>query len=470
MDFGMLPPEINSGRMYAGPGPGSMLTAAAAWDALAAQLRSTATSYSSVISGLTAGWRGPSSAAMAAAAAPYAAWMSATAAQAEQAAGQARAAAAAYEAAFTATVPPPVVAANRSQLAALKATNVLGQNTAAIAATEVQYADMWAQDAAAMYGYAGSSAAATQLTTFTPPPRTTDPSGLSGQAAAVAQATGTAPTNTQSAISQLMSATPRALQSSAAPAAAPPSSASSLATLLSQLNSSPLAMAAGDIEFVTKGLRPANDALLSTSLGLVIAARTTNDTATALSGETGILAGGLGSGTTALASAGSTNMAVSANVGGAGVVGAVSVPPSWAASTPTIRLAASLLQGTSASAAPAASAANTGSLVGQMGIGALAGGALGAALPRAVNITSVGGGERTGDGKQHGEKKNRTPEKLKRVLAEMSQDPDSLQHWYTDKAHLDGLLEKLAKKPGYHAVHLSSADKPDPPQPTARWG
>ncbi|HEY4792642.1 MAG TPA: PPE domain-containing protein, partial [Mycobacterium sp.] len=28
MDFALLPPEINSGRMYAGPGSGSMMTAA----------------------------------------------------------------------------------------------------------------------------------------------------------------------------------------------------------------------------------------------------------------------------------------------------------------------------------------------------------------------------------------------------------------------------------------------------------
>ena len=31
MDFAILPPEINSGRMYAGPGSGRMLAAAAAW-------------------------------------------------------------------------------------------------------------------------------------------------------------------------------------------------------------------------------------------------------------------------------------------------------------------------------------------------------------------------------------------------------------------------------------------------------
>lgn len=53
MDFGVLPPEINSGRMYAGPGSGPMLAAAAAWDGLATELQSTAADYGSVISVLT---------------------------------------------------------------------------------------------------------------------------------------------------------------------------------------------------------------------------------------------------------------------------------------------------------------------------------------------------------------------------------------------------------------------------------
>ena len=55
------------------------------------------------------------------------------------------------------TVPPAVIAANRTLLMTLIATNVLGQNTAAIAAAETDYAEMWAQDVGAMYGYAGSS-------------------------------------------------------------------------------------------------------------------------------------------------------------------------------------------------------------------------------------------------------------------------------------------------------------------------
>ena len=120
LDFGALPPEINSGRMYAGPGAGSMLAAAAAWNGLAAELQSAASSYGSVISALTSGpWLGPSSTAMAAAAAPYVAWMGATAGQAELAATQAQAAAAAYAAAFAATVSPPEIAANRAQLMTL---------------------------------------------------------------------------------------------------------------------------------------------------------------------------------------------------------------------------------------------------------------------------------------------------------------------------------------------------------------
>lgn len=219
MDFGALPPEINSARMYSGPGSAPMLAAAAAWDGLAAELHLTASTYQSVIAGLTSeGWLGPASASMAAAVAPYVTWMSSTGAQAEQTAAQAQAAAGAFEAAFAMTVPPAVVAANRAQLMALVATNFLGQNTPAIAATEAQYGEMWAQDAAAMYSYASSSAAASVLKPFTQPAQTTNPAGPAGQAAAVAHVSGTASGNsTQTTLNQLISATPTALQSLASP-------------------------------------------------------------------------------------------------------------------------------------------------------------------------------------------------------------------------------------------------------------
>ncbi|MCV7145537.1 PPE family protein [Mycobacterium riyadhense] len=188
MDFGALPPEINSGRMYLGPGASPMLAAAAAWAELADQLHAATASYASVISGLTSGpWLGPTSTAMAAAAARYVTWLSATAAEASRAHVQANAAAAAYEAAFAMTVPPPVIAANRALLMSLIATNFLGQNTPAIAATEALYAEMWAQDAAAMFCYAAVSAAATTLTPFTPPPVITKAVALAGRAADVGQ-------------------------------------------------------------------------------------------------------------------------------------------------------------------------------------------------------------------------------------------------------------------------------------------
>lgn len=53
MDFGALPPEINSARIYSGPGSRPLMQAAAAWQRLANELTATAASYSSVISGLT---------------------------------------------------------------------------------------------------------------------------------------------------------------------------------------------------------------------------------------------------------------------------------------------------------------------------------------------------------------------------------------------------------------------------------
>jgi PPE-repeat protein len=192
LDFGLLPPEVNSGRMYTGPGPGPMLAAAEAWDGLAADLGFTSSGYAATLTELTSGnWIGPASTAMMAAVTPYVNWLSTTAAQAEETANQARAAAAAYEAAFAMTVPPPAIAANRALLMALIATNFFGQNTPAIMATEALYVEMWAQDAAAMYGYAGASSAASQVTPFAAPPQTATDDGSSNQADAVAKAAAT---------------------------------------------------------------------------------------------------------------------------------------------------------------------------------------------------------------------------------------------------------------------------------------
>lgn len=193
LDFGILPPEVISTQMYTGPGSGPLLASAAAWDALSGQLNTFALGYSSTLTGLQdEGWTGASSQAMLAAATPYMAWVSQTATQAEQAATQTRAAAAAYESARAATVPPAVVTTNRTQLQNLVATNIFGQNTSLIAALEAAYAQMWAQDAAAMQGYATSAYTATQLAPFHEPPQTTNAAGTAGQAVQSGQAVATA--------------------------------------------------------------------------------------------------------------------------------------------------------------------------------------------------------------------------------------------------------------------------------------
>jgi len=183
-DFAAQPPEVISGKIYSGPGAESLQAAATAWEGLAGELQSTAANFQSVISGLISGdWQGASSEAAAAAAAPYVSWLSTTAGHAEQTAGQARAAASAYETALAATVPPAEIAANRAQLMMLVATNFFGQNTPAIAANWAHYFEMWAQDAAAMFGYAANSAAATaRVTPFSPAPQTTNLAGLAAQA------------------------------------------------------------------------------------------------------------------------------------------------------------------------------------------------------------------------------------------------------------------------------------------------
>jgi PPE-repeat protein len=223
-DFAARPPEINSALMHSGPGAGPMMAAATGWNNLAAELATAAASHESVISELSGEWMGPASSAMAAAATPYVEWMYNAAAAAEHAASQASASAAAYQTAFAMTVPPALIAANRAQLAALVATNILGQNTPAIAATEAQYGEMWAQDAAAMYGYAGSSASAASLNPLTSPTATTNPAGAGAQAAAVSTA------GSQSQLSQLVSSLPSAMQSLASPGATTASSGYGLLT------------------------------------------------------------------------------------------------------------------------------------------------------------------------------------------------------------------------------------------------
>jgi PPE-repeat protein len=395
MDYGALPPEINSGKIYSGPGSAPLLSAAAAWDALAAELHSTAAAYGSVISELITTWHGPSSTAMVAAAAPYIAWLDRSAVQAEQTSVQAGAAAAAYEAVFAATVPPPVIAANRALLTSLIATNVLGQNTPAIAATEAQYAEMWAQDAGAMYSYAASSATATRLAPFTAAPTTADPAGEIDQSAAVTSALqSSAASDVESALSGAVSQAPLAAQGLAvnanavAAAAQLPLSLTDITGILKTFNSvmgtvsgpyTPLGVAnlmknwyqiAVSIPNLGVGIQGIGPLLHPKPLIGVLAPLLHSD---------------LLSGSSALSSAGT----VSAAAGRAGLVGSLSVPASWASAVPAIRMAASELPETMLEAAPAMAVNGQQGMFAPTALSSLAGRAVGASATRAVARSTV---------------------------------------------------------------------------------
>jgi PPE-repeat protein len=331
--FPWLPPEINSALMFAGAGSGPLFSAASAWDGLASDLSSAASSFRSVVTGLTAGpWAGPASMAMAAAAAPYVGWLSAAAGQAEAAAMQARAAATAFESALTATVPPAAVAENRTRLLSLIATNILGQNTPAIAMTEFQYMEMWAADVAAMFGYhTGALSVASALPSFSLPPLSLP--GLSSLASLVPSGLASLATPAASALS--LSSLPAPLGSAVA------SIQSTLTGGLSSVVSNPALLSVAEM-----GMYPA-----SMMMSPIMMAAQAGMKGPAVAGAAGAAAAAdpakfVGSTTPAMKPLGGFGGlgGADAGLGKARLVGAMSVPPTWQGSAPT-RMASSAMAG-----------------------------------------------------------------------------------------------------------------------------
>lgn len=183
------PPEVTSTLIHTGPGAGSLIEAAGAWQRVAVELENSVSTYASTLSSLIESWDGPSATAMLQSVQPYLLWLRETAQQSAQMATSAEAAASAFTAARASIVPPAVVTANRTRLAQLLATNRFGTNTAAIAETENEYQTMWANNSAAMSRYqASSSQATTQLSKFSSPLPDTSPDGTANQEEAVTQA------------------------------------------------------------------------------------------------------------------------------------------------------------------------------------------------------------------------------------------------------------------------------------------
>lgn len=219
-----------------------------------------------------------------------------------------------------------------------------------------------------MYGYAGSSAAASQLSPFSNPPETTNSTG---------------------AVSQPAAAT-NALQNAAA------SNAVTLPPGVTQV--------IDDFQAVVKTL--AN--VMSTvngpyGIGVASSARSVYQmsisipsVATALANLSntlnpkpivGALAPLLSS--PLLSGAHAAPAAVSATVGRAGLIGSLSVPSNWASAVPAVKTATVALQASVLEAAPALAVNGEGMLAGQMALSSLAGRAIGTPIRQAAGATAT---------------------------------------------------------------------------------
>ena len=384
-DLGSLPPEVSSALIYAGPGSSSLMGAAAAWNGLAAELTSAALGYDQIVTALSSEeWLGPASASMASAVQPYLQWMTTTAGQAEEAAAQAQSAAAAYETVLGSMVPPPMIALNRTELSQAMATNILGQNNGIISQLEAQYAQFWAQNAAALYNYAGQSAAATKVTPFTNAPVVANPAAAAvtqsaAPAASIQQTLQSYLTQIQTTLGQL--ATPSGTSSLVSQFAAGNPLLTELWFLISGQTTLPTNIGTflggyanyASFFYNTEGLPYFSVGMgnfgvqMAKTFGMITGAAAPAAAAVpkGLPGLGGMLGGGAGA---------------AAHLGSATSIGKLSVPATWAGSVQAVPHA-SAIPVSSISAAPEA-AGGPGNLLGGMPLAGVGSGAAGGAGPR----------------------------------------------------------------------------------------
>jgi PPE-repeat protein len=166
----VAPPEVITGRLMSGAGPGPMASASAAFGSASAALGETNGRLLAQLAWLQANWLGPAAASMALSLTKYLSWLRVVEAQLDEAAGRTAAQAAAFGQAYATMVPMAAIVANRVTLPTLYATNFLGVNTIPIAAKEAEYLEMTLQDVLVQSTYLAQTVANVTFEPFVPMP------------------------------------------------------------------------------------------------------------------------------------------------------------------------------------------------------------------------------------------------------------------------------------------------------------